>query len=74
MQDNENNNADFQSTVEEVYPTLKPAPHMTLEEFVNKAKNLLDEMLTDHPAAGDDEVIQSWDAWAEDLTSAYVNS
>lgn len=74
--DNENNNADFEATVNEVHPTLRPAPDMTLKEFVDKVKNLADSMLEDfeeHTGESAD-VAQSWDYWNENLQSAYLNS
>lgn len=71
----ENNNADFDSAVGETHPTLVPAPEMTREEFVNKAKQLLDEMLVDHEEQTGmaDSETQDWGHWMDDLTAAYIN-
>lgn len=52
---------------------LLPIPPLTVDEFVAKAKNLLDEMLEDHHGAtGIDH--QTWDEWLEDLNNAYINN
>lgn len=72
--DNENNNADFNATVEEVHPRLVPAPDLTLPEFVDKAKNLLDDMAADFAEHVGDEEPHDWDYWVEQLTNSYVNS
>jgi len=54
-----------------IIPILKPAPPLTLTEFVHKAKNLLDEMHNDHEAEPDET--HTWDYWSEQLTNAYLN-
>lgn len=55
------------------YLGLKPEKPMTVEEFVNKAKNLLDEMLEEHHSSTGTET-QDWPDWIEDLNSTYLNS
>lgn len=76
MAENENNNADFDETVHNTHPTLRPAPPMTREEFAEKARALIDEMLEDHEeqtGVGDDET-HDWEYWSTELSNAYLNS
>lgn len=70
MDENPNNNADFDAEVRKLIPA---EPDMTVQEFVDKAKNLLDEMLTDHHERTGVES-QDWTSWVDDLTAAYINS
>lgn len=57
----------------EEYLGLAPEHSMTVEEFANKAKNLLDEMVAEHHDRTGVET-QDWPDWIEDLSSAYLNS
>lgn len=69
--DNENNNADFDKTVGEVYPALKPAPNMTRKEFVDKVRNLCDES---DELGDEDKSLHDWSVWIDELSNAYLNS
>lgn len=72
----DNNNADFDEAMGETHPTLRPAPAMTREEFVAKAKTLLDEMLEDHEdcTGVTAEETHDWEFWSTELSNAYLNS
>lgn len=47
-----------------------------LVDFVEKAKELLDEMLSDYEEStgNDPEAVQEWTAWVEDLEACFLNS
>lgn len=74
--DNENNNNDPIAEAEALYPALKPAPDMTRQEFVDKARNLLDAMESDHEeqTGVTDSELHDWFFWAGQLGNAYLNS
>ena len=53
---------------------LKPTKKLTLQEFVDETKNLLDAMLEDYEDSTGQTEPMDWDRWLIELTSAHINS
>lgn len=53
--------------------TVRADPVMTVEEFVDKAKNLLDAMREEYVEMTGDEEPKDWVHWSTELTNAYLN-
>lgn len=75
MDDNEVTRS-VESEVAEQYPSLRPAPPMTRQEFVDKATDLLSDMIEDHEehSGVSDSELHDWEYWSEQLSNAYLNS
>lgn len=61
---------------EQTESKVVPAPDMTRDEFIAKARNLLDDMETDHEelTGVTDSELHDWDFWSTELNNAYLNS
>lgn len=56
--------------------TIRPAPLMTRDEFIDKARQLLEDMESDHEdhTGVSDSDLRDWEFWSSELSNAYLNS
>lgn len=56
--------------------TFRPAPSMTRDEFIDKARQLLEDMESDHEdyTGVSDSDLHDWEFWSSELSNAYLNS
>lgn len=55
---------------------FRPAPLMTRDEFIDKVRQLLEDMESDHEdcTGVSDSDLHDWEFWSSELSNSYLNS